>query len=339
MRALQVIHAVESHTGGMPTRVVVGGVPPIPGASMALRRAWAQEHLNDLRLLLMREPHGHAAMTGAILLPAVREDADWGVLYIEPTGFLPMCGHGTIGVVTVLIETGMVSVEEPITTVRLDTPAGLVTAEASVENAAVTGVALTNVPAFVLAQDETVEVPGLGPDGASATVTYDMVYGGNFYPIIQASELGLQIELGQQDRIVDTGLRIIAAINEQKPPQHPADPLIRGIHHAQFVQAGTDGADARNIVMNHPGYFDRSPCGTGTSARLAALHARGEISLGEEFVNESILGTRFIGRIVGTSEVAGIPAVVPSFTGRAWITGTSQHFLDPTDPFPTGFTV
>lgn len=333
MHISRVIHAVDSHTGGMPTRVIVGGVAPIPGRTMAERRVWAKENLEDLRGLLMREPHGHAAMSGAILQQPTREDADWGVLYIETTGFLPMCGHGTIGVVTVLIETGMVEPSEPTTTIRLDTPAGLVTAEAEVRDGRVLGVTLTNVPAFVLSRDETVTVDGIGE------VRYDMVYGGNFYPIIEAAELGLTVELERKDELIRVGLSIIDAINSQKPPVHPADESIRGIHHAQFVQPGVDGADARNAVLNVPGYFDRSPCGTGTSARMAALHARGLLDLDTAFVNESMLGSRFIGRIVGTTVVEGFDAIVPQFTGRAWITGTSQHFLDPTDPFPSGFTV
>ncbi len=333
MHSSRLIHAVESHTEGMPTRVVTGGVAPIPGATMSERREWAKTHLDDLRGFLMREPRGHAAMSGAILQPPTRDDADWGVLYIETTGFLPMCGHGTMGVCTVLVETGMVAVTEPVTTIRLDTPAGLVTAEVAVADGRATSVTLTNVPAFVLGQDLEVDVPGIG------TVAYDMVYGGNFYPNIAAEQLGLELELANKDELIDVGLRIVAAINEQRPPVHPADPKIRGIHHAQFLAVGTNGADSRNAVLNVPGYFDRSPCGTGTSAQMAGRHARGLLGLDQPFVNESMLGTRFTGRLVAVTDVGGIPAVVPRITGRAWITGFSQHLLDPGDPFPAGFTV
>jgi proline racemase len=329
----QVIQAVDSHTEGMPTRVVTGGVPPIPGTTMSERRDWAKRHLDDLRGLLMREPHGHAAMSGAILQPPTRPDADWGVLYIETTGFLPMCGHGTIGVATVLVESGLVAVTEPVTTVRLDTPAGLVAAEVRVEDGRAKDVTITNVPAFVLAADEAIDVPGVG------RVAYDLAYGGNFYPIVDAAPLGLPLELAAKDRLLDAGLRIIAAVQEQRPPAHPTDERIRGIHHMQFTGPGADGAHARNAVLTLPGYFDRSPCGTGTSARMAALHARGLLELGTPFVNESLLGTRFVGRLTAVTEVGGIPAVVPRITGRAWITGLSQHFLDPDDPFPAGFTV
>lgn len=333
MLTSKVISAVESHTEGMPTRVVTGGVRTIPGNTMEERRIWAKANLDDLRGLLMREPHGHSAMSGAILQPPTRADADFGVLYIETTGFLPMCGHGTIGVATVLVETGLVDAVEPITTIRLDTPAGLVEATVRVEDGRAVAVTLTNVPAFVLQQDASVHVPGMGE------VVYDMVYGGNFYPIIPATTLGIELELANSPQLIRAALPIIDAINEQNPPVHPLDPSIRGIHHLQVTAPGRAGSDARNAVLNVPGYFDRSPCGTGTSARLAALHARGELAVDERFINESMLGTRFIGRIDAVTDVGGIPAIVPQFTGRAWITGTSTHMLDPTDPFPAGFTI
>jgi proline racemase len=333
MFTTRVIYAIDSHTEGMPTRIITGGVPPVPGATMSERRNWAMEHLDELRGLLMREPHGHAAMSGAILLASTRSDADWGVLYIETTGFLPMCGHGTIGVSTALVETGLVEPRAPLTVIRLDTPAGLVVAEVAVEDGKAKEVTITNVPAFVLAADQVIEVPGCG------SVTYDMVYGGNFYPIIDAEHLGVQLELSAKQTLMDLGLRIIAAINDQRPPVHPADSAIHGVHHAQFVAPGPNGASAVSAVLTVPGYFDRSPCGTGTSAHMAALHSRGLLGLNEEHVSQSMLGTRFTGQIIATTEVGGLPAIVPSIKGRAWITGLSQHFLDPDDPFPAGFTI
>lgn len=333
MRSTKLIQAIDTHTEGMPTRVVTGGVRVIPGKTMVERRVWAKEHLDDLRGLLMREPHGHAAMSGAILQPSTRSDADWGVLYVETTGFLPMCGHGTIGVATALVETGLVDVVEPVTEIRLDTPAGLVTATVVVEGGKARTVSLTNVPAFVLDADAVVDVDGLGE------VRYAMVYGGNLYPIIDAQQLGVALDLQHKDELIALGLRIIDAVNEQRPPVHPEDSTIRGIHHAQFVQPGTDGADTRNAVLNVPGYFDRSPCGTGTSAIMALRHHRGELSVGDQHVNESMLGTRFTGTVLGETEVAGTRGIVPRITGRAWLTGFSQHLVDPTDPFPAGFTV
>ena len=333
MRSSRVLHAVDSHTEGMPTRVITGGVGTIPGATMAERRLHFMEHMDDLRLLLMREPRGHSAMSGAILQPATREDADWGVLYIEVSGCLPMCGHGTIGVATVLVETGMVPVTEPVTTVRLDTPAGLVVVDVAVEDGRAKHVTLTNVPSFSTALDQAVKVPGFGE------VTYDMAYGGNFYAILPLEQLGLPFERTSGQEILQAGLAVMDAINEQARPVHPERPDIAVCHHVQLTAPGTDGAHSRNAMAIYPGWFDRSPCGTGTSARMAQLHARGELALGEDFVNESFIGTRFTGRLVEQTEVGGLPAVVPTIQGRAWITGTAQYLLDPSDPFPAGFTL
>ncbi|MET8159009.1 proline racemase family protein [Sphaerisporangium sp. NPDC005289] len=331
MRSKKIFHVVDSHTEGMPTRVVTGGVGVIPGASMAERREYFMANLDHVRKLLMYEPHGHAAMSGAILQPPTRPDADYGVLFIEVSGCLPMCGHGTIGVATVLVETGMVEVAEPVTTVRLDTPAGLVVASVRVEDGAATAVTIQNVPSFSVALDAVVKVPGIGE------ITYDLAYGGNFYAILPIESVGLPFERAYGQRILDAGLAVSAAINEAAEPVHPLDPGIRGCHHVQFVAPGSDARLSRHAMAIYPGWFDRSPCGTGTSARMAQLHARGELAVGEDFVNESFIGTRFTGRLVEETEVAGLPAVVPAITGRAWVTGTAQHFLDPSDPFPEGF--
>ncbi|MGH3387273.1 MAG: proline racemase family protein, partial [Actinomadura sp.] len=316
---------------GMPTRVVTGGIGPLPGATMAERRLRFMAERDDLRTLLMYEPRGHAAMSGAILQPPTRPDADYGVLFIEVSGCLPMCGHGTIGVATVLVETGMVPVVEPVTTIRLDTPAGLVVAEVAVEEGAARSVTLRNVPSFSFALDATVEVPGMG------AVTYDLAYGGNFYAILPIERVGLPFDRAYKQEILTAGLALMDAINEQGRPVHPEDPDIAVCHHVQFVAPGSDAKLSRHAMAIHPGWFDRSPCGTGTSARLAQLHARGELSPGDEFVNESFIGTRFVGRIAEETTVAGLPAIVPTITGRAWVTGTAQYLLDPEDPFPAGF--
>ncbi|MEU5980505.1 proline racemase family protein [Streptomyces sp. NPDC047315] len=331
MRSRRTIHVVDSHTEGMPTRVVTGGIGTVPGATMAERRTHFQRHLDHLRTFLMYEPRGHAAMSGAVLQPPTRPDADWGVLFIEVSGLLPMCGHGTIGVATVLVETGMVTVTEPVTRVRLDTPAGLVVVDVAVEGGAAVGVTLRNVPAYSVALDRKVEVPGHGQ------VTYDLAYGGNFYAIVPLDALGLPFERSRKDDILRAGLALMAAVNEADRPVHPEDADIAGCHHVQFLAPGSDAVRSRHAMAIHPGWFDRSPCGTGTSARMAQLHARGELPLERDFVNESFLGTSFTGRLVDTAEVGGRPAVVPTVTGRAWITGNAQFFLDPTDPFPDGF--
>jgi proline racemase len=315
----------------MPTRMITGGVGVVPGASMFQRRQYFVAHLDHIRQLLMNEPRGHSAMSGAILQPPTREDADWGVLFIEVSGCLPMCGHGTIGVATVLVETGMVEVTEPVTTIRLDTPAGLVVAEVAVSEGAATSVTIRNVPSFALGLDRTVKVAGFGD------VRYDIAFGGNFYAILELDQLGIPFGLEHKQRILDAGLSIMDAVNEQEPPVHPGNPEITGCHHVYLAAPGSTARHSRHAMAIYPGWFDRSPCGTGTSARMAQLYARGELPLNTDFENESFIGTRFIGRLVEQASVGELPAVVPAITGRAWITGTAQYFLDPADPFPTGF--
>jgi proline racemase len=331
VKAARYFSAVDSHTEGMPTRVITGGVPALPGDTMLERKLRFEAERDDLRLLLMQEPRGHGAMSGAILQPPTRPDADWGVLYIEVSGCLPMCGHGTIGVATVLVETGMVEITEPETVIKLDTPAGLVEARVQVADGRAAAVSLRNVPSFLHEAGAAVEVPELGP------VTYDMAFGGNFYALVEAASIGLRPAPEQAQPLIDTGLAIMGAINASAPPVHPEDERIRGCRHVVFHEPGSNGADAKAATSIHPGWIDRSPCGTGTSARIAQLHARGALKTGESFVNESIIGTRFTARVVEETTVAGRPAIVPEITGRAWITGIGQYLLDPSDPFPAGF--
>jgi proline racemase len=333
VRATRYFAAVDSHTEGMPTRVITGGLGPVPGETMQERRLYFERHLDHLRLLLMREPRGHSAMSGAFLQPSTRPDADWGVLFVEVSGLLPMCGHGTIGVATVLVECGMVEVTEPETRIRLDTPAGLVEARVSVSGGRAERVTLRNVPAFVSALDAQVEVDSLGP------VRYDMAFGGNFYALVPAASVGLDPVPARAEELIARGLEIAHAINARAEPVHPVDAAIRGCKHVVFHAPGRNGAHARNATAIHPGWLDRSPCGTGTSARMAALHARGELALGQEFVNESIIGSRFNGRLVEEVALGTTSAVVPEVTGRAWITGMSTYLLDPSDPFPAGFSL
>jgi proline racemase len=322
---------VDSHTEGMPTRVVVDGVATIPGDTMFDRRRYFMKHLDDIRTLLMYEPRGHSAMSGAILQPPTRPDADWGVLFIEVSGCLPMCGHGTIGVATVLVNTGRVAVTEPTTTIRLDTPAGLVVAEVAVTDGVAKKVTIRNVPSFSLALDGKVDVDGVGP------VPYDMAFGGNFYAILPIEAVGIPFDRSRGSDILAAGLAVTRAINAQAEPVHPTNAEIRGCHHVQFLAPGSDARHSRHAMAINPGWFDRSPCGTGTSARMAQLYARGELGLDEDFINESFIGTHFVGRLVEETTVGDLPAVIPTITGRAWVTGTAQYVLDPDDPFPAGF--
>jgi proline racemase len=315
----------------MPTRVVIDGVGEIPGATMNEKRLHFIAHLDHLRHFLMDEPRGHGAMSGAILQPPTRGDCDWGVVYIEVSGCLPMCGHGTIGAATVLVEERMVQVVEPVTTIRLDTPAGLVVARVAVTDGHADSVTIENVPSWTDRLDATIDVPGLG------TVSYSIAFGGNFYAMVDLDAVGLPFDRARQRDIADAGLAIMAAINEQAPPHHPEIAGVDHCHHVEFIAPGSDARLSRHAMAIHPGWFDRSPCGTGTSARMAELHSRGELPLDTDFVNESFIGSRFVGRLVAETTVAGRPAVVPTVTGRAWVTGRAEYVLDPADPFPDGF--
>ena len=317
----------------MPTRVVIDGFGEIPGASMFEKRAHFMANSDGFRQWLMYEPRGHSAMSGAILQKSTRADADWGVVYIEVSGCLPMCGHGTIGVATVLVEKGLVKVTEPVTTIRLDTPAGLVVVDVAVRNGRALNVTLTNVPSFLYARDQEVEVAGFGK------LQYDIAYGGNFYAIVPIDRVGIEFRRENGNKFLDLGLRISDAINEQNRPVHPENPAIAVCHHIDFIAPGDSPLHWKNAMAIHPGWFDRSPCGTGTSARLAQLFALGEMSLDDVLINESWIGSIFQGRIKEKTRVGNIDAIVPTITGRAWIMGEATWTLDATDPFPEGFLV
>ncbi len=330
MRSRIVLSAVDSHTEGMATRVVTGGVGDLPGATMEARRQYLMHERDDLRRLLVLEPRGHSAMSGAILQRPSRPDADYGVLFIEVSGCLPMCGHGTIGTATVLVETGMVPVTEPSTVIRLDTPAGLVEANVTVDGGRASAVTIRNVPSYLHLRDADVEVADLG------TVRLDLAWGGNFYAIVPAASVGLEVAPRRHDELIGTGLRIMDAVNAQLDFAHPENGIDH-CHHVILAEDATDTKPARAAVAIHPGWLDRSPCGTGTSARMAQLHARGRLGLNEDFPHLSTIGTRFLGRLVAESHVGGFPAVVPTVTGRAYVTGLASYLLDPDDPFPAGF--
>lgn len=330
MRSSRSFTAIDTHTEGMPTRVVTSGFGTLPGSTMMERSLHVGSELDHLRRLLMFEPRGHAAMSGAILQPPIRPDADLGVVYIEVTGCLPMCGHGTIGVVTAAIENGLVTVEEPVTRVRLDTPAGLVVATAAVLDGQATSVTLENVASFVLVEDASIQVDGFGD------VTCDVAFGGNFYVIVDAGQLDLTIEPHREQDLIDAGMAVVRAADAQLDLVHPADPSIRGTHHALLTSPPEQGSGHGTVVIS-PGYLDRSPCGTGTSARMAQLWTRSQLSLNEPFVHTSIIGSSFTGTLVHETEVEGIAAVIPTITGRAWVTGLATYLLDPTDPFQSGF--
>jgi proline racemase len=317
----------------MPTRVITSGVGVLPGATMFERMQHVVTQRDDLRTLLMFEPRGHAAMSGAILQPPISPDADAGVVFIEVSGCLPMCGHGTIGTATVLVETGMVEVREPVTVIRLDTPAGLVEASVEVDDGRTRSVTLQNVPSYLHLQDAAVQVPGLGE------VVVDLAFGGNFYALLPAVSAGLKVEPELHDQLIATGLAIMDAVNQQLDFAHPENPGISKCRHVVFTEPADGSRPARSAIAIHPGWLDRSPCGTGTSARMAQLAARGELGLNEDFVHGSLIGRSFTGRLTGRTTVGGFPAVIPSVRGRAWLTAMGNYLLDPEDPFPAGFLI
>jgi len=234
-------------------------------------------------------------------------------------------------VATVLVETGMVEVTEPVTTIRLDTPAGLVVARVAVSDGHADSVTLENVPAYVERLDAVIDVPGLG------SVPYSLAFGGNFYAMVDLDAVDLPFDRSRQHDIIDAGMKIIDAINTQDPPRHPTIDGVNHCHHVEFIAPGSNAELSRHAMAIYPGWFDRSPCGTGTSARMAELWARGELPLHTDFINESFIGSRFVGRLIAETTVDGRPAVIPTITGRAWVTGIGQYLLDPSDPFPTGF--
>jgi proline racemase len=346
MRFSSMITALDLHACGEPGRVITGGVLDVPGKTMFEKKTYLETKADHIRKRMLREPRGFPAANCNLILPPTRPEADAGFVIMEQVEYPPMSGTNTICVVTALIETGMVRAIEPVTKLTLETPAGLVGVEAEVRNGKVTRVTFRNVPAFAAHLDAKVEVPGLG------TVTVDVAYGGMFYVIADAAPLGLRLTPDEGRDIVRLGEMIKTATREQLPVVHPENPGITGPTIAQLSgPPSRPGISRRNAVIvstgtpdwskpaSFTGALDRSPCGTGTCAKMAALHAKGQLPLGEDFVHEGILGTTFTGRLLEETRVGPYQAAVPALSGQAWITGFAHYVLDPDDPFPEGFTV
>jgi proline racemase len=346
VRLSGMVTAVDAHAGGEPGRVIVGGVLDVPGASMFEKRQHLERHADHLRRRMLREPRGYPGLCCNLILPPTRPEADAGFVIMEQTDYPPMSGSNTICVTTVLLETGMLPMREPVTDLVLEAPAGLINVRAEVANGKVTSVTFRNVPAFSVRLDAELEVPELG------TLQVDVAYGGMFYVIVDAERFGLRLVPDEGREIVRLGEMIKEAAREQLPVSHPLQPDVSGYSVAQFSgPAHSPNVDMRNAVVISTGAFDwtrpdtwtgvldRSACGTGTCARMATLYARGRLGLGQPFRHEGILGTTFTGCLVEETRVADIPAVVPTLTGSAWITSISQYVVDAEDPFPEGFTV
>jgi len=326
------ITTIDLHTGGEPFRVITGGFPEAAGDTILSRRRYVKEHLDHLRTALMFEPRGHADMYGCLLTPPVTPGADIGILFMHNEGYSTMCGHGIIAITKAALETGLIPMQAPETTVRIDSPAGLITAHARVSGGKVQSVYFHNVPSFVLAKDETIEVPGLGQ------VRYDIAFGGAFYAYVNAADLGVRCTPEHFRPLIEKGMAIKRAIMASRPIPHPFEADLSFLYGTIFVGPPMDeGSHSRNVCIFAEGEVDRSPTGTGVSGRLAIHYARGEIGIGERIVIESIIGSRFSGRVAEATRFGPHAAIIPEVEGAAHITGRHEFVIDPSDPLRNGF--
>lgn len=346
MRTSRIITAVEAHAEGEPGRVITGGLPNIPGNSVFEKMQWMQANADDIRLLMLREPRGQPALCCNAIVPPCDPRADAGFVIMEQTEYPPMSGSNTICVATVLLETGILPMHEPETILTLEAPAGLITVRAACADGKVTRVEFLNVPAFAVHLDAVIKVPGLGD------VPVDIAWGGMFFVQADADRLGIDLDGSNGAEIVKVSEAIRAAARAQLPVVHPENPAITGPTITNLwgapVAGGTDGRGAITLSTggfdaDRPhaitGILDRSPCGTATCAKMAVLHARGQLGVGQDYVNAGPMGTTFTGRITRTTHVGPYPAIVPALSGQAWIYGTSNYTLDPGDPFQQGYTI
>ena len=327
-----IYHTIDMQTAGEPTRIVIAGVPFIKGHTMAEKRCLLMEKYDYIRTTLMHEPRGHANMFGAIITEPIHPDAHMGVVFMDSGGYLAMCGHGSIGVATAALEMGLVPCQEPETEVVMDTPAGLVRARVRVEDGRTCNVTITMVPSYLERSQVKLEVPGVGD------ILTDIAFGGNFFALVDAHQLGLPIHLKCLPELIQKGMAIRRAANEQISIQHPLEPQINTIDLVEIYE-DLPGPELghRNVVVFGQGQVDRSPCGTGTCAMMATLHANMRLGLKETFVNESILGTRFTGRLLRQEQISSLMAVVPEIVGSANVTGFQQFVVDVNDPLKIGF--
>jgi len=331
MNFQRLFSTIDTHTGGNPTRTLISGLPELQGDTMSEKMLYMEKNYDWIRKFLMNEPRGHGVMSGALITDPCHPDADVGVIYIETGGYLPMCGHDTIGCCTALIEAGLIEVHEPYTNIKLDTPAGLIEVRIKVTAGKAEEVTFANVPSFLLKSIE-IDVEDIGK------IECDIAYGGNFYAIIDAQKLGLELSTENASDIIDKGIRIRNAINTAETIIHPEFPFINGLTHIEFFADPVHpDADVKNTVIVPPGGIDRSPCGTGTSAKLATMFYKNEIGIDELFVHESIVGSLFKARVLEATKVKDHEAVIPEVTGSAWIMGMHRFFYNDRDPLKEGF--
>lgn len=331
MQAKRLFTTIDTHTGGEPLRIITGGIPPLPGATMLEKRAYVRQYLDEVRRVLMYEPRGHHGMYGCVITPPVHEDADFGVLFMHNEGFSTMCGHGVIAVVKAVLETGYLQLDDPSRPIVIDSPAGTIVARATWNAGEVAAVSFENVPSFVYAQDVALAIAG-------KRFTVDVAFGGAFYAIVQAKDLGVKVEVAQLPVLQQWAWEIKRQLEGGLTVVHPLEPELRGIY-GVIISDEPQRADStlRNVTIFADAQIDRSPCGTGTAARLAVLYQRGLLREHERFVHEGIVGSQFVGEVLRTTQVAQFPAIVPRIEGKAFVTGLHQFMVDPTDPLAAGF--
>jgi proline racemase len=333
MRFSRVISTIDAHAAGEPLRIITAGLPRLLGDTVLERRRFMSKHYDDIRRVLLFEPRGHADMYGAVLTPPVTAGADYGVLFLTNEGYSTMCGHGVIALTTALLEVGMIPPCEPHTDVVYDSPAGLIRAKARVEDERVTSVSFWNVPSFRYAQ-------GLTVGTTAGQVTADVAFGGAFYALVDASALGVEVIPANASLLTRFGMEIKRAIEREIEVVHPEEPELNGIYGTIIsAPASSAAADGRNITIYAEGAVDRSPCGTGTSAKLACLYADQRIGIDQPYIHESVIGTTFTGRVLADTRVASFPAVETEIAGRGFLTGLHQFVVDPEDPTAEGFLV
>ncbi|MBS1878021.1 MAG: proline racemase family protein [Actinobacteria bacterium] len=331
MQLSNLIHAVDAHAEGEPSRIVLGGVLDVPGTTMAEKAEHLEVRGDELRRFLLHEPRGLPSLAADLVFPSADPRADAGIVIMGASNYFPMSGTNLICSVTVLLETGTLPMREPVTEVTLETPAGIVRALARCEEGRCRSVSFANVPSFVTELDRAIEVPGLG------TVVADIAWGGAFFALVDATSLGFSLVPDEAPELGRIGEQIKRAAAEQVPVSHPEREAGDTIIFTHFHGPARNGGDGRSANIVSPGRSDRSPCGTGTAAKLAVAHARGELALGVSYVNESILATTFSARILEQTTIGPYPAVVTEISGRAWITGVHQLGRDPEDPVGGGY--
>lgn len=328
------LYSIDSHTQGQSTRIVISGVPYIPGKTMAEKKQCLEKDYDFIRTATMHEPRGHRDMFGSILMKPVSDNADFGIVFMDAKGYLNMCGHGTIGAATAIVEAGMVEVKEPNTIVVFDTPAGIVKANVNVKNGKVQEVSITNVPSFVFKRDIEIEMPEIG------IVKLDIAFGGSFFAIVDAKQLGVKVLPQNINSIMEKALRLRQIINDKVRVYHPEQAHIKTVDLVEVCEPVVNSdADGKNVVVYGTGQFDRSPCGTGTSAKLSLLYDKKEIKIDEPFIYESIIGTKFKGKILDETKVGDFDAIIPEITGKAYIMGCNYIMADDIDPFAHGFVI